>query len=931
MLINSVHLRNIKCFEDQALDLHSGLTAITGENGAGKSTIVEAIGYALFGYSDGPLGGLMREGTRSSEIRVRFMSPLDSREYESVRSLRKNRSGTVTTSAKVLDAEAGGTLAEGGDEVGKFLRFNLGLADTALDPKSIFSDVVGVPQGRLTADFVDTARSRKRKFDPLLGTEDYRAAYDALRLPASLLGDRLAELNTEAAAKEERLKDLPANENRIQATGKSRHEAGAKLKRANSDLAKAQAATATLLTAKEQLDRLDSESREARKTEQLISETLQSAVQAVQESEAARLRAEASRDEAERFQKTETQLSEQQSRQGDYDRIASQLSAAEGTVALLKDRRERAEDDLQRLLAVAEQLPNLEAAERYQATLESELKVARDRLARLRFHMDRADEIAHDLKAAQAELDDANRIAREAREAQPLAGRVASLQRQIADASAALSTIDSAVEELERTGLDLRDLKREVNEDSQELAAVEQATDATDDGGRNGLPRLRVALGRAIHRGLRLADLYEARLAAVAPERRSELEIAVAQSRKALERAHEAQTKVAAIDSAEDQIEQLTPRIQDLRVRAAHAEAAVVEHALEMGAVETLQNEIDDLGTPDPRGRVEQARTELQGRTSIEQVLASASAKLADSRTHQELLRKRQEPLQDAQGSIERLRETLDALRDIRDQHLRDSALAEGLPKLHRGRERARVRVAEAKGEVARTSRLLMAAEEGFDADELDQATEIEANLQRDVGGIHNQISEYERELRRLRKEEKALLEVKVDLEQTVRSIERTERVMRVMALIRNALRDAGPIVTKALLSGVSSAANEIFCQIMGNYAQSLEWDEEYGIWVESGGYRRSFQQLSGGEQITAALSVRLALLRELLRIDVAFLDEPTQNLDLTRRENLAEQIQRLTGFSQLFVISHDDTFERLLQSVIHVEKVDGVSGISAQ
>jgi exonuclease SbcC len=100
---------------------------------------------------------------------------------------------------------------------------------------------------------------------------------------------------------------------------------------------------------------------------------------------------------------------------------------------------------------------------------------------------------------------------------------------------------------------------------------------------------------------------------------------------------------------------------------------------------------------------------------------------------------------------------------------------------------------------------------------------------------------------------------------------------------------------------------------------------------LESGGYRRSFRQLSGGEQITAALSVRLALLRDLLRIDTAFLDEPTQNLDATRRENLAEQIQRLSGFSQLFVISHDDTFERLLQSVIHVEKVNGVSRISLQ
>ena len=176
-----------------------------------------------------------------------------------------------------------------------------------------------------------------------------------------------------------------------------------------------------------------------------------------------------------------------------------------------------------------------------------------------------------------------------------------------------------------------------------------------------------------------------------------------------------------------------------------------------------------------------------------------------------------------------------------------------------------------------------------------------------------------------------ALLGLQAELDINLATMRRTEKIHRVMQLIRNALRDAGPVVTRALVAGVSSAANEIFCEIMGDYSQSLEWDEEYGISVGRGGYSRSFRHLSGGEQIAAALSVRLAILRDLLRIDMAFLDEPTQNLDVRRRENLAEQIQRLSGFSQLFVISHDDTFERLLQSVIQVEKVDGVSHILPQ
>ncbi|MDH3493331.1 MAG: AAA family ATPase, partial [Acidobacteriota bacterium] len=87
-------------------------------------------------------------------------------------------------------------------------------------------------------------------------------------------------------------------------------------------------------------------------------------------------------------------------------------------------------------------------------------------------------------------------------------------------------------------------------------------------------------------------------------------------------------------------------------------------------------------------------------------------------------------------------------------------------------------------------------------------------------------------------------------------------------------------------------------------------------------GYERPFLSLSGGEQMSAALAVRLALLRQLSDIRLAFFDEPTTNMDLERRERLAEQISRITEnqtFDQLFVISHDDTFESFADHVIEI------------
>ena len=148
------------------------------------------------------------------------------------------------------------------------------------------------------------------------------------------------------------------------------------------------------------------------------------------------------------------------------------------------------------------------------------------------------------------------------------------------------------------------------------------------------------------------------------------------------------------------------------------------------------------------------------------------------------------------------------------------------------------------------------------------------------------------------------------------------------MRSLRTVLREAGPFVTKALVQQISYSANQLFGQIMEDYTRTLQWKEEYGIVLEADGRERTFSQLSGGEQMSAALAVRLALLQEMSSIGVAFFDEPTTNLDETRRGALARQIVGVHGFEQLFIISHDDSFEQATEKLIRVEKRNGTSEI---
>jgi exonuclease SbcC len=174
---------------------------------------------------------------------------------------------------------------------------------------------------------------------------------------------------------------------------------------------------------------------------------------------------------------------------------------------------------------------------------------------------------------------------------------------------------------------------------------------------------------------------------------------------------------------------------------------------------------------------------------------------------------------------------------------------------------------------------------------------------------------------RQLRTELEKLSELRMSLTAEFREKERLETVGETTAFIRDTLKEAAPRVARNYVYHVSIEANQLFREIMGDATRSLKWAEDYSIWLEEDGFERPFASLSGGEQMAAALAVRLGLLKQLSDIRVAFFDEPTTNMDLERRDNLAQQISRITNFDQLFVISHDETFDNFVDNVIEVRR----------
>ena len=343
------------------------------------------------------------------------------------------------------------------------------------------------------------------------------------------------------------------------------------------------------------------------------------------------------------------------------------------------------------------------------------------------------------------------------------------------------------------------------------------------------------------------------------------------------------------------------------------AAAASAEAALAADAAE-VERRLRDLG--DPRSRAAALRLEA-GR---EQELLRETRAAQDAL---EALQKQARALDKKLKKFERLDSTWAEAAARRDrtaqahrEHLESASLASTLPEREREAAEAAARAAKAAAEAGAARAEHERALSLYDR-ERHTAERGALALARERAAATAAQLEAAREREESLAAEVARLDgLRASWQQEVSAIERLRGLHEATDFIRDTLRKAGPLVTESYLYNISIDANQLFREITGEGGRALRWSKDYDIILEEEGHERSFVNLSGGEQMVAALSVRLALLKQLSDIRVAFFDEPTVNMDAERRERLAQQIGQVRDFDQLFVISHDDTFE---QSVDHV------------
>ena len=162
MILNSLYLENFKRYKEAEFNFNLGLTGLLGKNGSGKSTIFEAIIFALYGESK-TNKELIKNSTASSKdiVVVKLQFNIDSKEYLVVRELRGK---SLSTKANLYDSSKE-LIATSVKEVNKEIVKLIGMS------KEAFANTVYASQKELTALSNLKSEERKKIIRKLLGLE----------------------------------------------------------------------------------------------------------------------------------------------------------------------------------------------------------------------------------------------------------------------------------------------------------------------------------------------------------------------------------------------------------------------------------------------------------------------------------------------------------------------------------------------------------------------------------------------------------------------------------------------------------------------------------------------------------------------------------------------------------------------------------------
>ncbi|GFO63422.1 SMC family ATPase [Geomonas paludis] len=952
MRIVSVHLRNIKSHRDKELVFSPGINVLSGANGSGKSTIFEAIGYALFGVDAKDFVSnaerFLTIGAKRGEIAVVF-EPAPGEMYRVTR--------TVGAAGKwLLAREIGGEFEveehANMEETEARIAQLLGLsAGRPLSEQ--FKLVIGPFQNDFLGPFViKQPAKRQDAFDEILGIDAWRKTQDKTKVLTSTIKAKVDVLQAEVDSKSEQVAVLPAKEEELallRAQGESKRT---ELATKTAELEHATALLATLESKKEAIQAIQQEVQgleervESGKnyvsTQQLLVEQSRQAAAVVAASaagkqgyDAAEAKLKELREQQQQKHQLEKKLADLEREQGSVqamlDAESRELELARSTMDAERTRLKSDQDALATALAEQKKLETV-AAQGLAAAEQSRILFRKlpmhnleTTLPYLNVALSRIEDIDRQISERESVLAGAAPLKAEAEQ---LAARQLQLEQIQTQRSELAGRRHSLIEGRDKIGAgacpffqepcqilqggdpaDLFDARIAALDD--EIAALDRkAADlaaqvsTAQQAARElaGVEQVALELTKAGLERTRQEEEFSRNYAQIAtPALRAPLE-------EWLATAGVTGISLAELSGADVELAAAPQQRRSALAQATDAWQGVIsklETALEervKQAAEPVQECARKLAELSARGEaLEQKEREMadaQKKAVLrEQSVAQHGARLAALLTEVGARKTEVAAFADVERSLKDAEEELVRFQPARDTYIANQKAAEELgkhqetlEKYQRGLQALATTLAAKQAELAKLVADYRPEQHEAAKNDREQLVMAATRLKSEIGAIAEGVV-------RLEGETSALRAVAAEIEQKLAAIEKLKEQADLVKFLRNQVfKNVSAQLSERFREEISFRADRIYRSISES-DEELLWGENYQIvlkdMVDGNMRERSDDQLSGGQMMSAVVALRLALLQT-IGARIAFFDEPTSNLDAERRENLAKAFRAI-------------------------------------
>ncbi|WP_202319723.1 DNA double-strand break repair ATPase Rad50 [Archaeoglobus neptunius] len=879
LVIREIQIRNFRSHSNSKVEFDTGINLIAGRNGAGKSSILEAILVAFYGPRPA--------GLRKNEL-VRINSPGYSL------SLTFEINGKEVTITRSSNGEArltGMEIIEGDSNITEWV-------EKHICPSHIFTGAIYVRQGEIDS-IVRDDEGRERIIRKITRIDDYENAWKNLGTVLRILEKEKEDYRTFLEQEDEIKKQKDDKKAEIRSTEREISEIISTIEKLEIEVEDLKRKNDEFERLKKEMEKLNTKFNEVSGDIKACESKLRMLVE----------------------QKKE---------------IDGRIKDLEKNVEEMERIRPNAElyIELDRMLSrVVKRLKELDEAE----------SIAREKIVRIRTELDRSGRDAEKLEEVRDRLRRVEFAVREVEEKSKIWNSLKTKLERLENLKTKLEERNYTVEivdELYETLLKVRGEERKIQDAFEKLISRRSSLTAKAKQLQKAIEELKQASGSCPTCGRELDEAHrkeiiesyrnELKYLKTKLDELNELERVLKEKKNKIERALGRQEQILKYKQIADEFRQLSEEIAKVDVesfRKANEEYEKLKE--EIGKLRgqekvllTSANRIDTL-----RRSLMDAEKELDRlHSERKEVMSSVVEKGFDS-------------IEELEEKIKELKYHYDRWLELRNSKTRLNQEREKVEKIESEIEETQRLIYERREELSRINRRMEEIKAVYNEEDHKRVSELFLKKSKEISGLKSRKDVLESNLLNLKRDLEYLekqLDLLKDYRRRLEVIER--KAIPELSKIREKFRKYRNIIAEAAMKEVERYASEIFEELTeGKYSGvrlrkvTERGRERLRVFVVYQGEEKDVGFLSGGEMIALGLAFRLALSMFMIRgrIPLLILDEPTPYLDEERRRKLVDiTTNYLRKIPQVIIVSHDDELKDAADRVILVDHHGGVSRV---